>query len=344
MDSTARRPVERCRPEGLPREGAAPCPPNGFEVRGRGSNPAAAGAPYSRAINEDVGGDWPRATSVFRAKREIRRCSEASSRRRSRARGGRRKRERDPRGARQAECLSASRSRRLEPEPTPGSNRPECPKIGAGSPFPWTELFGGVIFSHDGDLPPPPAGAIHPPRVGPAAVGSRLRSRIRRRQRAAVRGRPAAVPSPRGGPNTQEITASSRTTPAVERRRPTVAGAAANRAKTERRRWAAAATPSPLTRTGRIRWWSTQRARQLRRPMRRDVAAPIMQADPCCSRSWPSGLSSKPTARSHSQDCEGPSRAAVTPPTRSHGEATPKSESSRPAPSPQHRVRRTALR
>jgi len=249
-----------------------------------------------------------------------------------------------PEGSELAECQRTSRSRRLEPEPTPGSNRPECPKIEAGSPFPWTELFGGVIFSHDGDLSSPPAGAIHRLRVGPDALGSRLWSRIRRRQRAAVRGRPTAVPSPRGGPNTQELTASTRTTPAVERRRPAVAGVAASLAKTERRQTVEAATPSPRTRTGRIRWWSTQRARQSRRPMRRDVAAPIMQAAPCCSRSWPSGLSSKPQARSHPPHCEGPSSQTVTPPTRTPGEATPKSKSSRLAPSPQHRVRRTALR
>jgi len=95
-------------------------PPNGSKVSGRGSNPAVAGPAGCRAINEDVGGCWPRATSVFRAKREIRRCSEASFRRRSRAQGERRKRTRDQRGV---SWLNASERADVTvgaPEPTPG--------------------------------------------------------------------------------------------------------------------------------------------------------------------------------------------------------------------------------
>jgi len=126
--------------------GSAPRPPNGSEFRGRGSNPAVAGTPYSRVINEDVGVDWPRATSMFRGAEGDERhvdVPKARPRRRSRAQGGRRKRERGQRGVRwlnateRADAAGSSRSRRR------GGIGPDWSKIATGSPFPWTPLLGG---------------------------------------------------------------------------------------------------------------------------------------------------------------------------------------------------------
>jgi len=121
-------------------------PPNGSEFRGRGSNPAVAGTLDARAINEDVGVDWPRATSMFRGGEADERhvdVPKARPRRRSRSQGGRRKRERDPRGvswlnaSERADVAGSSRSRRR------GGIGPEWSKIATGSPFPCNELLGG---------------------------------------------------------------------------------------------------------------------------------------------------------------------------------------------------------
>jgi len=236
-----------------------------------------------------------------------------------------------------ADVTGSSRSRRRV------GIGPDWSKIATGSPFRLIELFGGVICSHDGDLAPPPTGVIHPPGVGPDGVGSRSRPWPRRRPRAAAGGRPTAVPSPRGGPNTQEITASSKPAPMVKRRLLVGAGAAARCAKPSDLdgRGGDAAAPnsdgphstmvnsasSPCAPSGSVTHRCLDQAGSSL--LLEDVATGlVIEASGEIARA---GL-----RRPVIQD-----RRAANP---NPGEATQKSESSRPALSPQHRVRRTALR
>jgi len=153
------------------------------EGQGTGIKPRCRRHAGCRAINEDVGGCWPRVTSMFRAERSAARDTsmfrgqrspkESCPRREAKANAR-------PEGSELAECQRTSRSRLREPEPTPGWNRPECPKIVAGSPFPWTALLGGRDSCHCRHLRLCPDVASCPPESARTCLAQPVGQRHRR--------------------------------------------------------------------------------------------------------------------------------------------------------------------